>query len=132
MTYLLDTHTFLWSTFSQHRLSSRSHAAITDPGNDVLVSTVTFWELALKYGLGKIKLKGTTPEELPAAATSMGFGVLPLNASEACSFHRLPRDKHRDPFDRMLVWQAISERIPLITKDPELAVYSHEGLIVFW
>lgn len=132
MTYLLDTHTFLWSAFSPRKLSAHARATLTTPENDILVSVVTFWELSLKYGLGKLELTGTTPVELPAAAARMGFGVLPLDADAACSFHRLPRDTHRDPFDRMLAWQAISRRIPLVTKDPELAAYASQGLVVLW
>lgn len=132
MTYLLDTHTFLWTAFNQRKLGKQSRAAILDSGNDILVSAVSFWELSLKYALGKLELTGTTPEELPDVAASMGFGTLPLDAEAASSFHRLPRDAHRDPFDRMLVWQAISLRIPLITKDRHLSAYSSQGLVLLW
>ena len=132
MTTLLDTHTFLWTAFSPRKLSKRSRDAILDPGNDILVSTVSFWELSLKYGLGKLELTGTAPEQLPEVAASMGFGVLPLNADDASSFHRLPREAHRDPFDRMIVWQAIARRIPLITKDSALSAYASQGLVTLW
>lgn len=132
MTYLLDTHTFLWTAFEQSKLSERSRAAILDPGNEVIVSAVSFWELSLKYALGKLELTGAEPGELPTVAASMGFELLPLDADLAASFHRLPREAHRDPFDRMLVWQAISRHMPLITADRHLSEYASQGLVVLW
>lgn len=132
MTYLLDTHTFLWSAFCSRKLSKRARAAMVDPSNDIVVSAVSFWELSLKYGLEKLELTGTSPAQLPQVASSMGFGIIPLDAEEASSFHRLPREAHRDPFDRMLVWQAISRGLSLMTKDTELSGYAQQGLVVFW
>ncbi|MDA1044752.1 MAG: type II toxin-antitoxin system VapC family toxin [Verrucomicrobia bacterium] len=132
MSHLLDTHSFLWSAFCPKRLSQKARAAMTDPTNDILVSAVSFWEISLKCALGKLELTGTSPDQLPQIAESMGFALLPLSAEEAASFHRLPREAHRDPFDRMLVWQAISRKVPLITKDQDLAHYADKGLITFW
>lgn len=132
MTYLLDTHSFLWSAFTPKKLSKKARGAIMDPGNDILVSAVSFWELSLKYELGKLTLTGTSPDQLPEVATTMGFGLLSLDVDEASSFHRLPRDIHKDPFDRMLVWQAISRSVPIITKDPDLKTYTAQGLVAFW
>jgi len=132
VTHLLDTHSFIWSAFSPKRLSKTARTAITDTSNDIIVSAVTFWEISLKCALGKLELTGTTPEELPDIAESMGFEMLPLTVTEASSFHRLPHEAHRDPFDRMLVWQAISLQASLITKDPDLATYANDGLIICW
>jgi PIN domain nuclease of toxin-antitoxin system len=132
MTYLLDTHSFLWSAFTPKKLSKRARTTIMDPGNDILVSAVSFWELSLKYELGKLTLTGTSPDQLPEVANTMGFGLISLDVGEASSFHRLPRDTHKDPFDRMLVWQAISRRVPIITKDPDLKTYATQGLVAFW
>lgn len=129
---LLDTHAFLWSAFDTSALSHRARAAVTAAENEVLVSVVSFWELSLKFGIGKLELQGTAPERFPAMAAAMGFDVLPLEAQAAASFHQLPRDTHRDPFDRMLVWQAISRGIPLVTKDPHLAAYAPHGLEALW
>lgn len=132
MNYLLDTHAFLWAAFAPKKLSRAVHAALVDPGNTIFVSSVTFWEIALKFALGKIELKGVSPEDLPDTAQSMGFDLVPLEAEEAAAFHRLPRQAHKDPFDRMLVYQAIRRHNILISSDPDLAQYAPQGLRLFW
>lgn len=132
MNYLLDTHSFLWSAFSSGKLSRKARAAIVDPENDVFVSAVSFWEISLKYALGKIELKGVTPAELPEVADRMGYGMLPMYSNEAASFHRLPLAGHKDPFDRMLVWQAINQHKTLISKDMGISEYMQCGLNVLW
>lgn len=132
MNCLLDTHSFLWSAFSPKKLSRKARAAIIDPENDVFVSAVSFWEISLKYALGKIELKSIEPEEFPDVADRMGYGVLPMDSAEAASFHRLPLVAHKDPFDRMLVWQAVNQHKTLISKDTEIAEYIQYGLDVLW
>ncbi len=132
MNYLLDTHTFLWSAFSPRKLSRKARSILTDVGNQVYVSAVSFWEISLKSAIGKIELQGTTPDQLPDVAREMGFALCSLNVDEAASFHRLPREEHKDPFDRMLAWQAISGRLTLISRDPEFAAYASQGLAVIW
>jgi PIN domain nuclease of toxin-antitoxin system len=127
MNYLLDTHTFLWAAFSPRKLSRRAREAIVDPDNEILVSVVTFWEISLKFGLGKIELEGIAPEDLPDVARRMGCEVL-----ELASFHKLPRAGHKDPFDRMLVYQAIRRHKRLISRDAALAVYAPQGLELLW
>lgn len=132
MNCLLDTHTFLWAAMSPERLSRHARATIRDATNDIHVSAVTFWEVSLKSALGKIALQGTTPEELPDAARHMGFTLLPLAPQDAGTFHQLPRGQHRDPFDRMLVWQSICQHLTLLSKDPDLRQYQSHGLRVLW
>lgn len=117
MSFLLDTHAFIWSVVDPGRLGERSRAILADSSNEVLVSAVTFWEIALKTGIGKLKLEGCTPETLLRAAKNQDFHLLPLSPEDACAFHRLPKAAHKDPFDRMLVWQAIRGRHTLITRD---------------
>lgn len=132
MTYLLDTHSFLWAAFSPRQLSRKAHGILSDPAQDVAVSAVSFWEISLKYALGKIVLEHVLPGDLPAAAREMGYDLLPLGVDEASSFHQLSRGEHRDPFDRMLAWQAINRGWVLISKDPALAAYKADGLKVLW
>ena len=132
MTCLLDTHTFLWSAFTPRRLSRSAHAAIMDPENNIFVSAVTFWEIALKHALGKITLEAVTPDDLPEVARRMGFDLLRLDADDAASFHRLPRIVHKDPFDRMLVHQAMRGHHTLISCDPDVAAYGDFGLKLLW
>lgn len=132
MTYLLDTHCFLWSAFSPRKLTKTALDAMTDVKSDVAVSAVTFWEISLKYALGKIELANVLPEELPDAARQMGYNLLPLGAGEASSYHQLPRGEHRDPFDRMLAWQAINRHMVFISRDPAFREYQAHGLKVLW
>jgi PIN domain nuclease of toxin-antitoxin system len=132
MNCLLDTHTLLWAAMRPAQLSHNARAAILDTANDVYVSVVTFWEVSLKFALGKIELQGTTPEELPDAAMHMGFTLLALAPHDAATFHQLPRVQHKAPFDRMLVWQSICQNLTLLSKDPALRQYQAHGLRVLW
>jgi PIN domain nuclease of toxin-antitoxin system len=132
MNLLLDTHGFLWSLFTPEKLSEGALRQIKSPDNDVAVSVVTFWEISLKYALGKLELTGIQPEALPDFADKMNLGILPLTAAEASSFHKLPRLSHKDPFDRIIIWQAIQRRMTLITRDRDFGAYRNIGLRTFW
>ncbi len=132
MTYLLDTHCFLWAVFDSQRLSSTVRDLLTDTDNRVVISTVSFWEISLKSALGKLELVGCLPEELPEIALQMGLECMPLEPDHAASFYQLPRQAHKDPFDRMLVWLAIKEQWTLISKDQHLVVYQSHGLELIW
>lgn len=131
MKYLIDTHIFLWAVFSPERLSDRTRHLLRDGALDIAVSGISFWEVALKAGLGKLTLQGCGPEDLPAAAQQMRFGILLPEAADMASFGRLPRTDHKDPFDRMIVWQAIRTSRVLVTRDGTLDVYQNEGLKIF-
>lgn len=128
MKYLIDTHIFLWSLFSPGKISRHAAKILKDPGNRIMVSTITFWEISLKYSLNKLELEGITPDELPEFASKMNFELLSLNAEDAASFYHLPRTTHKDPFDRMLIWQAIREKMVLISKDSKIEAYEDYGL----
>ena len=128
MKYLIDTHIFLWSLFSPAKISRRAVKIIKDPGKRIFVSIITFWEIALKFSLNKLELEGITPAELPGLANKMSFELLNLSAEDAASFYQLPRITHKDPFDRMLIWQAIREKMVLISKDGKIAGYQGYGL----
>lgn len=132
MNYLLDTHTFLFSAFSHQKLSKKAEKIITDTENDIYVSTITFWEISLKYSLGKLDIKDIQPEQLLAVANKMGFILLELSPKEAASFYKLPKSAHKDPFDRMLIWQAIQQEMVLISKDAGFKDYLEYGLQLVW
>ena len=132
MRFLLDTHSFLWTLFSPDKLSKRARTSILDPENEVFVTVVSFWEISLKYALGKIEMKGLNPEDLPAAAKEANFETIQLEPGEAASFHRLPRIGSKDPFDRLIIWQAIQRDFFLISADREFSAYQECGLELFW
>jgi PIN domain nuclease of toxin-antitoxin system len=128
MKYLIDTHIFLWSLFSPEKLTRHVAKIIKESGNRIFVSTITFWEIALKFSLNKLELEGIRPDELPEFSNKMSFELLSLSAEDAASFYHLPRISHKDPFDRMLIWQAIREKMVLISKDSRIAAYKDYGL----
>lgn len=130
--YLLDTHSFLWSVFEPEKLSRAVYAELASSGRPVYVSSVTFWEIALKAGIGKLTLTNCLPDELPGLADRLGYLSLPLEADDAASFFQLPRCTHKDPFDRMLIWQAVRRKLILISKDSAFDAYRSMGLQTFW
>lgn len=133
MKLLLDTHALLWAIIEPDRLSAAARAAITDPASQVAVSAVSFWEISLKTALGKLHLAGVTPEQMVDAAQQQGFELLPLDPRLAANFSRLPANpQHRDPFDRMLIWQAISLGYTLVSRDRKIAENPFAGLRTLW
>ena len=132
MNCLLDTHTLLWALFSPELLSARSAKLIRDPENTVYVSVVSFWEISLKYALGKLELTNVLPDNLPDVAQQMGLELLSLDAPEAATFYRLHRVGHKDPFDRLIIWQAIQYKLTLISKDSSFEEYKGIGLKTCW
>jgi PIN domain nuclease of toxin-antitoxin system len=171
MNYLLDTHTFLWAAFSPNKLSAKARNEIRSAENQVCISIVSFWEISLKYTLGKIELSNCTPADMPDIATQMGIEIIQLGAQETASFYQLPNGHsgvtttdndshparfplpnpppkgegtndllrkfqvnvaHKDPFDRMIIWQAIQQQRTLVSKDANFPEYRQFGLKVLW
>jgi PIN domain nuclease of toxin-antitoxin system len=129
---LLDTHSLLWVVAAPEKLSAKMRGAITDPTNEIHVSTISFWEISLKVSIGKLEMTGGTPEELVASARQMGLTISAPTAEESAGFHRLPRVAHKDPFDRMLIWQCLQRQWTLITRDRGLDEYGALGLHTAW
>ena len=121
-----------WSLFAPEKLSRAAVREIKSSNNDVAVSVVTFWEISLQYALGKLKLTGVKPEELPDFTGQMNIDILPITAAEASSFHKLLRLSHKDPFDRIIIWQAIQRKMTLVSKDRDFKAYRKFGLRTFW
>jgi PIN domain nuclease of toxin-antitoxin system len=128
VSFLLDTHSFLWAAINPARLSSAVRAILVDPENEINVSALSFWEISLKYALGKLALNNISPDDLPKLAATMSIGVLPFDAVDAASVHWLPMGSHKDPFDRMLVWQCIRRQWTLVSVDKALRLYERAGL----
>lgn len=129
MSYLLDTHYLLWSLVEPDRLDCRARAAMRSSDHVKHASVVSFWEISLKYSLGKLKLQGTTPEELLQTAIESGFVLLPLQGEIVASSHHLPAmANHRDPFDRLLIWQCIHRDLTMLSADRRFKEYVQHGL----
>ena len=132
MKYLLDTHTMIWAATDIAKLSLVIRKILENLNHQILVSPVSFWKISLKYALGKLELNNIAPEDFPSACTSMAFDILPLEAPVTSTFHFLKATWHKDPFDRMLIWQALCLNVPIATKDAEIALYQSAGLKVVW
>ncbi|MBK8754214.1 MAG: type II toxin-antitoxin system VapC family toxin [Candidatus Competibacteraceae bacterium] len=132
MKCLLDTHVFLWAVFSPEKLSANAKSLIQDGENFLFLSTISFWEISLKYGLGKLELTGCVPEELPEVASAMQLELLHPSPEDMASFHRLPRVAHKDPFDRLIIWQTLQNKLHLVSKEQRLSEYQPLGLKVVW
>jgi PIN domain nuclease of toxin-antitoxin system len=119
---LLDTHVLLWSTTRPEELEADARAALEDGANDVHVSVVVAWEIAIKQSLGKLDLPQPAERWLPEALRRTGFEVAELGLAAALRVRALPWH-HRDPFDRLLVAQALEDGYTLVTRDAALGAY---------
>lgn len=128
MKYLLDTHYLLWSIANSSKIPKSAKDIIVDQHNQILVSTISFWEISLKFSIGKLNLKGFLPEDIPELCLKMNFEILNILAQECSSYHQLVPNYHKDPFDKMLIWQAISNDYILITDDNDIKKYASSGL----
>lgn len=123
MNLLLDTHAFLWFCQDDPALSAAAKTLIENAANRKLVSVATCWEIAIKAGLGKLKLGEPSATYIPAALARTGFELLPISIAHATGVESLPLH-HRDPFDRLLVAQAIAEQFPIVSGDSVLDGYA--------
>lgn len=119
MRLLLDTHIFIWTVAAHPRLTARAKQMMNN-ADEILVSSASIWEAAIKAALGKLD---TDIDQLVNAIESSGFSELPVRAKHAALVRQLPAI-HNDPFDRILIAQAVSEPLHLLTSDQQLSAYS--------
>jgi PIN domain nuclease of toxin-antitoxin system len=132
MKYLLDTHTFLWTVAGSENIPAATQAKLEDPSNEVYLSAVSLWEISIKSRLGKIDLGGLLPTDLLGCSNKMGFELISLSAEEASSYGNLAEATHKDPFDRMLIWQALQRKLQIVSKDSDFEKFVPFGLKVVW
>ena len=118
MILLVDAHALLWWLDDRSTLAAAARAAIVDPANDVLVSAATCWELGIKRALGKLMMTS----DIPGAIEQAGFSGLPITLEDATAAAALPLH-HRDPFDRMLIAQALRLDAVIVSRDRAFAAY---------
>lgn len=124
MKLLLDTHAALWWLADDERLGDEVIRHLTDDTNQVLISAVVVWEVAIKRWLGKLE----APEDLAPTLLSAGAQPLPVTLEHAAAVEKLPW-RHRDPFDRLLVAQALTEDAAIVSRDEPLSEY---GVAIVW
>jgi PIN domain nuclease of toxin-antitoxin system len=118
---LLDTHVFLWLQTEPERLGEQL-ALIEDRRNGLLVSAVSSWEIAIKYGLGRLPLPEPPERYVPESLRAIGAEAIAIEHGHALAVAALP-PLHRDPFDRLLVAQALLLDVPILTTDSEILAY---------
>ena len=122
MRLLLDTHVLLWALIAPQRLKPSTRALLEDSGNEILFSAASVWEMAIKVALGRADFR-VSPEAIVESALRSGLVELPVRSVAALKVAALPL-LHRDPFDRLLVAQAMTEPAALYTADARLEAYS--------
>ncbi len=120
--YLVDTHIWIWWNGDPGRLSDQVKSVIANARNDIVFSVVSGWEIAIKHGLGRLRLPESPEQYVPKRVATNQMRVLPVTLSHSLGVARLP-NHHRDPFDRMLVAQASQEGMTLITADDAFLNY---------
>ncbi len=130
MRVLIDSHVLLWAALDDPRLAGGQRSAYVDPDNDLLVSTATLWELGIKYALGKLPLPVTPRDFFAREIALRGYVVLDVKRAHAERAAELPYPdpKHRDPFDRMLISQALVEGVAMLSADHRFDAYREIGL----
>ena len=127
MRLLLDTCTFLWIVGGARELSPRARQLFTDPANEAFLSAASAWEIAVKHRLGKLPLPKPPDEFVPVQRAAHGIEPLPVDEDAALHVAKLP-DLHRDPFDRMLVAQALIGGLAVLTPDDAVRQYPIRAL----
>ncbi len=120
--YLLDTHTFLWLATEDERLSPTARELVLDPRNDLFLSVTSVWEMAIKKSLGRMELTFPLSRLVAEQLKQLRTSLLEIRREHALLVETLPFH-HRDPFDRLLVAQAIEESLPLLSADRQLDAY---------
>lgn len=128
MKLLLDTHAFLWFLMGSANLSANARALIENPANENLISVASLWEMAIKVSFGKLILSAPFDELIPQQLNSNGIGLLSIRIDHLSLLTLLPFH-HRDPFDRLLIAQAITEQMPVLSID---AAFDNYGVTRLW
>ena len=125
MKLLLDTHTFIWYADGNPQLSADAQALVVDPTNERFLSMASVWEMAIKSGIGKITLSPNYREYLHRAVSSLRITIFDITFEDCTNYEALPfpTEKHRDPYDRMIVVHALRHSLSLVSIDEKLDGY---------
>ncbi|MEK9200867.1 MAG: type II toxin-antitoxin system VapC family toxin [Patescibacteria group bacterium] len=118
MNYLLDTHILIWWSENSPKLNPKFKSAISNPKNKIQISIASLWEMGIKISIGKFRLK----TDLETLSKQYDFEIIPIKLEHILTLLKIPHH-HKDPFDRMLVSQAKSEKLTLLTSDPKVQAY---------
>jgi len=131
--YLLDTHTLIWAIVDDDKLSKSVLNILHDNDNLLFISAVSFWEMAIKNGKGKMNWENLHIQEIPYYCKLLGIEQIPLTPEDAINYSNLPLyENHKDPFDRMLTCQCIRGKYTLLSRDEKMRFYTNDGLSCIW
>lgn len=122
MKVLVDTHSFIWALLQDHRLSARAKNILRDAENELVFSLVSLWEIAIKIKLGKLNTLGSSVAYIRDEMNAYGMEMLPIRYEHILQLEALP-PHHSEPFDRLLIAQAITESLPILTNDAKMREY---------
>lgn len=122
MNLLIDTQAIIWFAENNSQLSSKARSAMEDIDNNCFVSMASFWEISIKMNLGKLNINNLTLSEFMDEVTENGFPTLDIQREHILENVKLPLI-HRDPFDRLIIAQAFSENMPVVSSDPAFELY---------
>lgn len=129
--FVIDTHILLWLLFSPQKIEQKIMAILENPDCEIFVCNTTIWEISIKFHLQKLELHGLLPSQLPAMIDEMGFEILNIDYKVMATLFELPSvEKHKDPFDRILIWQCIQDKFVLLSQDGKFSNYQPFGLTV--
>ena len=120
--FLVDTHVFLWAVLSPEKLTDRVRSVFTDRDAELLVSIATPWEMAIKAGIGKLQNGAEILDNFEKRVTASGYRILETSIKDTIRSGYLPR-YHKDPFDRLLIAQALDLNVPIISRDDIFDLY---------
>lgn len=131
MRLLLDTHTFLWHSEGNPRMSATATALLVDPANELFLSMASVWEIAIKTGLKKLTLSSPYIQFMTRAMSGYGLSMLPITLDDCAEYEALPfpLPKHRDPFDRLMIVHAKRNGLSIVGADANFDAY---GVIRLW
>ncbi|MBP3741785.1 MAG: type II toxin-antitoxin system VapC family toxin [Treponema sp.] len=133
MEYLIDTHVFIWALMDTKKIPKKTFEILEDENNTVYISSMSFWEIAIKVQSKKLELHGINVLQLPHIAKQLNFTILDPQTYDYVSISQIPlKENHHDPFDRMLIQQAIRNDLVLISKDEKFQQYEENGLQLMW
>jgi len=123
MKYIIDTHVFLWALSNKAELSKKVLNILKSEHNEIFVSSVTLWEISIKTRINKLKIEGLNISDLPKIIKKLDFHIIDLNCEDAIQYKYCKENTHKDPFDRMIISQALSRSFYIISDDEKFKSY---------
>lgn len=128
MKVLIDTQIVLWLLFEKNKIKQHEIDLIEDADNEIICSAISLFEISLKYSIGKLVLNKIKPDEIHRILLTGGYEVENVSIETFSTFYKLPLELHKDPFDRILIWEAITKKYVLMTHDRQMMKYEKYGL----